>query len=90
MTRLGTFEPKIRPQGEKFDPGGVYAWRWVPDLTLPPAGLIHQPWTATLEPAGAGAELGTTCLLPIIDHRAGCERALAACARIRNATMTSV
>jgi deoxyribodipyrimidine photo-lyase len=78
-------------QGEKFNPDGVYVRRWVPELAGLPSGLIHQPWTATpLEPASAGIELGKTDPFPIIDHRLGRERALAAYAKIRNASMTPI
>ena len=49
-----------------------------------PASLIHQPWTATpLELAGADISLGKTYPEPIIDHKAGRERALAAYAKVR-------
>ena len=55
-----------------------------------PAGLIHQPWSATpLELAGAGVELGKTYPEPIVDHRAGRERALAAYAKLRAALSCS-
>ena len=71
-------------QGEKFDPDGLYVRRWVPELTPLPDKLLHHPWTATpLELASAGIEFGKTYPHPIIDHKAGRERALKAYATIR-------
>jgi deoxyribodipyrimidine photo-lyase len=78
------FNPVL--QGEKFDPDGAYARRWVPELAALPASLIHQPWNATpLELKGAGVDLGKTYPAPIIDHRIGRERALKAYAKVRAA-----
>jgi deoxyribodipyrimidine photo-lyase len=76
------FNPVL--QGEKFDPDGAYVRRWVPELALLPNNLIHAPWKATpLELASAGIEPGKTYSHPIIDHKTGRERALAAYAKIR-------
>jgi deoxyribodipyrimidine photo-lyase len=74
----------LLPGGKKFDLDGAYVRRWVPELAELPARLIHQPWTATpLELASAGIILGTTYPEPIIDHKAGRERALADYAKVR-------
>lgn len=78
------FNPVL--QGEKFDPDGSYVRRWVPELNELPAKLIHQPWQAApLELADAKVELGRTYPHPIVDHKAGRERALAAYGSIRSA-----
>ncbi len=78
------FNPVL--QGERFDPGGAYVRRWVPELAQLPDSGIHQPWSASpLERASAGVRLGTTYPQPIVDHKAGRERALAAYAKVRGA-----
>jgi deoxyribodipyrimidine photo-lyase len=70
-------------QGEKFDPDGLSP-ALVPQLGALPAAMVHQPWRAApLERAGAGVQLGKTYPEPIVDHRKGRERALAAYARVR-------
>ncbi len=72
-------------QGEKFDPDGAYVAKWVSELARLPAKLIHQPWQATpMELATAGVTLGKTYPEPIVDHKVGRERALAAYAKTRS------
>ena len=71
-------------QSQKFDPDGAYIRRWVPELAGLANGAIHQPWNATpLELVGAGIKLGESYPEPIIDHKVGRERALAAYAKVR-------
>jgi deoxyribodipyrimidine photo-lyase len=56
-------------QGQKFDPGGGYVRRWLPELAHLPARYIHQPWQAppaVLEQAAV--VLGRNYPHPIIDH----------------------
>ena len=71
-------------QGEKFDPDGVYVAKWVPELSKLSPKFIHQPWDATpMELAAAGITLGQNYPEPIIDHKVGRERALAAYKKTR-------
>jgi deoxyribodipyrimidine photo-lyase len=75
------FNPVL--QGEKFDPGGAYVRRWVPELARLPAAVVHRPWEASpLVLAEAGVVLGRSYPAPIIEHGAARARALAALARI--------
>lgn len=66
-------------QGKKFDPEGDYVRRWVPELAKLPSKYIHEPWEAPEELlAQAGCRLGEDYPEPLIDHKAGRQRALAA------------
>lgn len=50
-----------------------------------PSKTIHEPWNASpLELGVAGVTLGKSYPTPIIDHKAGRERALKAYAATRN------
>jgi deoxyribodipyrimidine photo-lyase len=77
------FNPII--QGQKFDPEGDYVRRWVPEIRKLPSTFIHTPWEA---PEGilqyAGIELGHDYPRPIIDHKKGRDRALAALAQFKS------
>jgi deoxyribodipyrimidine photo-lyase len=76
------FNPVL--QGEKFDPGGDYVRRFVPELGRLDARSIHAPDRAPpLELATAGVALGTTYPAPIVVHEEGRRRALAALATIK-------
>ncbi|OYV63621.1 MAG: hypothetical protein B7X01_00170 [Acidiphilium sp. 21-62-4] len=71
------FNPVL--QGEKFDPEGAYVRRFVPELARLPDRALHAPWDAPEAVLrGAGVTLGKTYPRPIIDLKAGRERALAA------------
>lgn len=72
-------------QGKKFDPNGNYVRKWVPEIAKLPNTFIHEPWEA---PQGileyAGIELGKDYPQPIIDHKKGRERALAALEKFKD------
>tara|TARA_R110000772_G_scaffold238154_4_gene350138 strand:- start:66340 stop:67776 length:1437 start_codon:yes stop_codon:yes gene_type:complete len=71
-------------QGEKFDAGGSYVRRWVPELADLPDHYLHKPWEAP-EAAlrEAGITLGKDYPEPVVDHRDAREAALAAYQQIR-------
>jgi deoxyribodipyrimidine photo-lyase len=71
------FNPVL--QGRKFDPGGAYVRKYVPELARLPAKHIHVPWEAPDDAlAAAGVRLGATYPRPIVDHKLARDRALAA------------
>jgi deoxyribodipyrimidine photo-lyase len=67
-----------RAQGERFDPGGDYTRRWVPELANVPGEYIHEPgrMPADVQQA-AGCRIGVDYPEPIVDHGMARERALA-------------
>jgi deoxyribodipyrimidine photo-lyase len=71
------FNPVL--QGQKFDPDGRYVRRWVPELARLPNDFLHQPWLASPAVlASAGVVLGRDYPLPMVQHAAARDRALAA------------
>ncbi|MEO1552748.1 MAG: deoxyribodipyrimidine photo-lyase [Pseudomonadota bacterium] len=66
-------------QGEKFDETGDYVRKWCPELARLPRKFLYQPWEAgPLILEEAGIKLGETYPQPIVAHKFGRERALAA------------
>jgi len=73
-------------QGQKFDETGDYVRRWCPELADLPNKYLFSPWEADpITLAAAGVELGNTYPHPIIEHKAGRERALAAYEEVKAA-----
>ncbi|MDQ8193912.1 deoxyribodipyrimidine photo-lyase [Coraliomargarita sp. SDUM461004] len=72
-------------QGQKFDPEGEYVKRYLPELRRLPAKYIHKPWDAPESVlTSADVLLGRDYPRPIVEHRIGRERALAALKRFKS------
>ena len=64
-------------QSRRFDAGGRYLRKWLPELRQLSDKWIHAPWEAPETVlADAGIRLGETWRRPIVDHREARERAL--------------
>jgi len=76
------FNPAV--QGRKFDAGGDYVRRWVPELAGLPDRHLHDPSSAPRQVlADAGVKPGSTYPQPVVDHREAREAAMAAYGAIR-------
>ncbi len=63
------FNPVL--QSMRFDPGGSYIRRWVPELANVPNEYLHAPWTLPVELAHRlHFELGQDYPKPLVDHAA--------------------
>ncbi|WP_018987968.1 cryptochrome/photolyase family protein [Aromatoleum toluclasticum] len=73
-------------QSVRFDPGGRFIRRYVPELARVPDKYIHAPWTmGAAEQASAGVRVGRDYPAPVVDHAAARERTLARFAVARDA-----
>lgn len=73
-------------QGTKFDPGGTYVRKWLPELKGLDTAHLHAPFNApdtALEKAGV--MLGKTYPGPIVDHFAARDAALAGYEAVKRA-----
>jgi deoxyribodipyrimidine photo-lyase len=68
-------------QGQRFDPQGTYARRWIPPLASLPDALVHTPWETDTPPAEYPA--------PIVDLDASRAAALQAYQRMRAEVSTA-
>ena len=73
-------------QGERFDPEGVYARRWVPEVARLPSRYLHAPWTAPAAVlASAGLPADSVYRRPVFDVAESRARALHAYRSVREA-----
>jgi len=71
-------------QGQKFDMGGKYVRKYVPELEKLPSQYIFNPWEAPASIlADAGIKLGVTYPPPIVDLKISRQRALKAFENLR-------
>jgi deoxyribodipyrimidine photo-lyase len=65
-------------QSDKFDPGGRFIRRYLPELARVPEEHIHAPWTMPeAAQREAGCVIGRDYPAPIVDHAVQREKALA-------------
>ena len=75
------FNPVV--QGERFDGGGDYVRRWVPELAKMPDKWVHEPDAAPKDVLEkAGVVMGETYPKPIVDLKSSRVRALEAAGRL--------
>ncbi|MFZ1576353.1 MAG: FAD-binding domain-containing protein, partial [Chromatiaceae bacterium] len=78
------FNPVL--QGQKFDPGGDYARRWLPELRHLSDKDIYAPFAANpASLAAAGVRLGVDYPEPFVDHDFARRRALGALDTLKKA-----
>jgi deoxyribodipyrimidine photo-lyase len=69
------FNPTL--QQRRFDPGGEYVRRWVPELRDVPPARLAEPWTMSdAEQRAAGCVIGRDYPAPIVEHATERRRAI--------------
>ncbi|MCM8564372.1 cryptochrome/photolyase family protein [Thauera linaloolentis] len=64
-------------QSQKFDPGGRFIRRYLPELARVPDTFIHAPWTmGGIDQSACRTRIGVDYPAPIVDHAAARERTL--------------
>jgi deoxyribodipyrimidine photo-lyase len=77
------FNPVL--QGKKFDPHGDYVRRWIPELARVDRANLHEPWIIEDLSSSRTSKGGVgTYPFPMIDLKAGRDRALAAFASLKD------
>ena len=73
-------------QSERFDPGGKFIRRYVPELAQVDDAFIHAPWTMPpFAQAEAGCVIGRDYPAPVVDHAEQRVKALALYGRAKQA-----
>jgi deoxyribodipyrimidine photo-lyase len=71
-------------QSKRYDPGGAYIRRWLPELAHIPDKFVHEPWKMPDEfQRQAGCVIGKDYPFPIVEHAWARERALQFYARAK-------
>jgi len=71
-------------QSERFDPGGAFIRRYLPELSRVPDRFVHAPWTMSPgDQAAARCRIGIDYPLPVVDHAEARARTLARFEAIR-------
>lgn len=79
------FNPVL--QGQKFDSGGHYVRRYVPELARLDDKYLFSPWEAPLSVLGeAGVSLGSSYPMPLVDLKISRDRALSAYKKLKEAS----
>ena len=80
------FNPVL--QGETFDPEGLYVKTYCPELKHLPPKWIHKPWLAPEDLLKrCQIKLGRTYPLPIVEHSACRDKAIAAFKALKNVSL---